>query len=143
MQSMKKISFILAMVLSILLFCPVDAHAQTRASQYIISGAANISQGNANGEIVVKFSILANTSVPKIGAIKIDIYRTSGDRAVTIWGNASNGLLSSKSATRYSYSYTYKGIPTVSYYAVVTVCAGTSTNYDTRTVKTSVVQAPK
>lgn len=140
---MKKISFILAMVLSILLFCPVDAHAQTRASQYIISGAANISQGNANGEIVVNFSILAEKSLPKIGALKIDIYRTSGDRAVTIWGSTSNGLLSPKSSIRYSYSYTYKGIPTVSYYAVVTVCAGTSTSYDTRTVKTSVVQAPK
>lgn len=140
---MKKLSFILATVLSILLLCPVGARAQTRSSQYIISGAANISQGNATGEIVVKFSVLANTSVPKIGAIQIDIYRTSGDRAATIRGNTSNGLLSSKSATRYFYSYTYKGIPTVSYYAVVTVCAGPSTNYDTRTVKTSVVQAPK
>ena len=140
---MKKLSFILATVLSILLLCPVGARAQTRSSQYIISGAANISQGNATGEIVVKFSVLANTSVPKIGAIQIDIYRTSGDRAATIYGTTSNGLLSPKSGRLYAHSYTYKGIPSVSYYAVVTVCAGTSTNYDTREVRTSVVQAPK
>lgn len=143
MPSMKKISFILATVLSILLLCPVDAHAQTRASQYILSNTAIISQGDGSGEVVVNFTVQAIRSLPKIGAIKIDIYRTSGDRAVTICGNASNGLLSSKSTSRYSYSYTYEGIPTVSYYAVVTVCAGTSTSYDTREITTSVVQAPK
>lgn len=140
---MKKTSFILAAVLSILLLCPVDAQAQTRASQYIVSCTANISQGNNSGEILVDFTVRATNALPKIGALKIDIYRTSGDRAATIWGSISNGLLSSKSTTRYSYSYTYDGIPTVSYYAVVTVCAGTSINYDTRAVKTSVVQAPK
>lgn len=140
---MKKLSFVLAALLSILLLCPANAQAQTRASQYILSGEANISQGKTDGEIIVKFSVLASTSVPKIGTLKIDIYRTSGDRAATIWGSTSNGLLSSKSTTRYSYRYSYKGIPTVSYYAVVTICAGTSTNYDTREVKTSVVQAPK
>lgn len=140
---MKKTSFVLAAVLSILLVCPIGAQAQTRSSQYLGTYAASISQGDTSGEIVVNFSIFAEKSLPKIGALKIDIYRTSGDRAVTIWGSTSNGLLSPKSSIRYSYSYTYKGIPTVSYYAVVTVCAGTSTSYDTRTVKTSVVQAPK
>lgn len=138
------LSFLLAVVLSIFLICPVvDAQTQTRASQYIVSYTANISQGNNSGEILVDFTIRATKPLPKIGALKIDIYRTSGDRAVTIWGTTSNGLLSAKSATRYSHSYSYKGIPTVSYYAVVTVCAGTSTNYDTREVSTSVVQAPK
>lgn len=142
---MKKISLslFLAAFLSVFLLSPLNAQAQIRASQYIFSCEATVLQGNNSGEITVDFIVLANMPLPKIGALKIDIYRTSGDRAATIWGNTSNGLLSSKSAARYSYSYTYKGIPTVSYYAVVTVCAGPSTNYDTRTVKTSVVQAPK
>ena len=142
---MKKVSLSLffVAVLSIIFLCPVKAQAQTWASQSIISCEADILQGNDSGEVIINFTVRATNSLPKIGALKIDIYRTSGDRAATIWGSTSNGLLSSKSTTRYSYRYSYKGIPTVSYYAVVTICAGTSTNYDTREVKTSVVQAPK
>lgn len=140
---MKKISLIMVMVVSLLLACSVSTQAQTRASEYLSGYRASIQCGANSGEILINFVVQAEKSVPKIGALKIDIYRTSGDRAATIYGTTSNGLLSPKSGRLYAHSYTYKGIPTVSYYAVVTVCAGPSTNYDTRIVKTSVVQAPK
>ena len=140
---MKKISLIMVMVVSLLLACSVSTQAQTRASEYLSGYRASIQCGANSGEILINFVVQAEKSVPKIGALKIDIYRTSGDRAATIYGTTSNGLLSPKSGRLYAHSYTYKGIPSVSYYAVVTVCAGTSTNYDTREVRTSVVQAPK
>lgn len=140
---MKKTPLIMAIIVSLLLVCSVGAQAQTRSSEYLSGYRASIKCGTNSGELLINFVVQAEKSVPKIGALKIDIYRTSGDRAATIWGNASNGLLSSQSRMLYTYSYSYKGIPTVSYYAVVTVCAGTSTNYDTREVTTSVIQAPK
>lgn len=78
----------------------------------------------------------------KLGALKIEIYKTNEEYVKTIWGNTSNGLLSPRSGRYYSNTYTYEGTPGVSYYAVVTICAGTVTDYDTREITTSTVRAP-
>ena len=78
----------------------------------------------------------------KLGALKIEIYKTNEEYVKTIWGNTSNGLLSPRSGRYYSNTYTYEGTPGVSYYAVVTICAGTATDYDTREITTSTERAP-
>lgn len=137
---MKKISLILSMVLISLLICPIAA--QARASENIANHEVNALQGDGRGEISIDFVVRATASLPKIGALKITIYKANGDYVKTIWGNTSNGLLSPKSGRYYSNTYTYEGTPGVSYYAVVTVCAGTATDYDTREITTATVRAP-
>ena len=137
---MKKISLIFAAVLASLLICPVMA--QARASEYISNYTVSASEGDSRGTVNFTFSIRATKTVSKIGALKIEIYQSNGNYITTIWGNATNGLLSSKSSPIYGYNYPYKGTPGTSYYAVVTICAGTATDYDTREVTTSVVRAP-
>ena len=138
---MKKISLVLSVILLSLLICPIAA--QARASENIGSYKIDMEEGDGRGEISIGFTVRATASFPKIGALKIAIYKANGEYYVkTIWGNTSNGLLSPNSGRYYSNTYIYKGTPGVSYYAEVTICAGTATNYDTRMVKTPVVCAP-
>lgn len=137
---MKRISLILSMVLIGLLICPVAA--QARASESIGSYKIDVEEGDGRGEISIGFTVRATASFPKLGALKIEIYKANGDYVKTIWGNTSNGLLSPRSGRYYSNTYTYEGTPGVSYYAIVTVCAGTATNYDTREATTPTVRAP-
>lgn len=137
---MKKMALILSMVLISLLICPIAA--QARASENISNYGADAVQGDEPGEISIDFSIHATASFSKIGALKIEIYKANGAYVETIWGNTTNGLLSPNSERFYGSMYTYKGTPGVSYYAVVTVCAGTVMSYDTRRITTPTVRAP-
>lgn len=137
---MKKISLVLSVILLCLLICPIAA--QARASESILSYKIDVEEGDERGEISIGFTVRATASFPKIGALKIAIHKANGEYVKTIWGNTSNGLLSPNSGRYYSNTYIYKGTPGVSYYAEVTICAGTATNYDTRMVKTPVVCAP-
>ncbi len=137
---MKKISLVLSVILLSLLICPIAA--QARASESISDYKVYIEAGDGRGEVNIDFLVRATASFPKLGALKIEIYKANGDYVKTIWGNTSNGLLSPRSGRYYSNTYTYKGTPGVSYYAVVTICAGTATDYDTREITTSTVRAP-
>ena len=137
---MKKISLVLSVILLSLLICPIAA--QARASESISDYKVYIEAGDGRGEVNIDFLVRATASFPKLGALKIEIYKANGDYVKTIWGNTSNGLLSPRSGRYYSNTYTYEGTPGVSYYAVVTICAGTATDYDTREITTSTVRAP-
>ena len=137
---MKKASIILAALLSCLLIAPT--FAQARASEYIAFSTAIASPGDERGEVNIEFSVRTEKVLSKIGALKIEIYRSNGSYVTTIWGSTSIGLLSPKSGCIYAATYPYKGTPGVSYYAVVTLCAGTATDYDTREITTSTVRAP-
>ena len=137
---MKKMSLLLSVVLFSLLICPIAA--QARASESISDYKVYIEAGDGRGEVNIDFLVRATASFPKLGALKIEIYKANGDYVKTIWGNTSNGLLSPRSGRYYSNTYTYGGTPGVSYYAVVTICAGTTTNYDTREATTPIVRAP-
>lgn len=141
---MKKRKLILALLVPIVLLCTgkIQAHAQTRASQYINNYVVSAAQGSNRGEVNIDFSIQANTVVSKIGALKIEIYRSNGGLVTTLYGSPSNGLLSPRNSIIYGISYHYKGISGTSYYAIVTLCAGTSSDYDTRVVRTQTVKAP-
>ena len=137
---MKKISVILVAAIASLLLCPVLA--QARYSVYINSYAAKASKGDIQGTVNFDFSVRATKNVSKIGALKIEIHQANGGYITTIWGNTANGLLSSKNCQVYGYNYLHKGTPGMSYYAVITLCAGPATNYDTREVTTETVRAP-
>lgn len=137
---MKKVSIIFAAVIASLLLCPALAHA--RASEYIGGYTVEVSEGDTQGTVIFGFLIRAKEPVAKIGALEIRIYEANGDCVSTICGNTSNGLLSSKRCLSYGSTYSYKGTPGTSYYAVVTLCAGPATNYDTRKVTTEAVRAP-
>ena len=137
---MKKMSLLLSVVLFSLLICPIAA--QARASESISDYKVDVGVGDKRGEISIGFMVRATASFSKLGALKIEIYKANGDYVKTIWGNTSNGLLSPRSGRYYSNTYTYEGTPGVSYYAIVTVCAGTATNYDTREATTPTVRAP-
>ena len=137
---MKKLYVIIAAVLLSLTLCPVIA--QARGSEAINDYWAGIREGDSRGEILIQYAVRATDIFPKLGALKIMIYKSNGDYITTTWGTTANGLLSPVSESHYAYTYPYNGIPGTSYYAVVTVCAGEATDYVTREVTTSVVRAP-
>lgn len=117
--------------------------AQARGSDYVKGYSVSAKEGIHRGEIDIACNIAAKSPVQKIGVLKIEIYQSDGQRITTIHGTTSNGLLSSKSNLIHIVTYTYKGTPGMSYYAKVTLCAGSASNYDTRLVRTQTVQAPK
>ena len=103
-EQMKKISLVLSVVLLSLLICPVSA--QARASETIVNYTVDAGQGDERGEVSIDFTVRATASFPKLGALKIEIYKANGDYVKTIWGNTSNGLLSPRSGRYYSNTYT-------------------------------------
>mgnify|MGYP000761811796 CR=1 FL=1 len=129
---------------SAVLICSVgtQACAQIRASDYVAWYSVSSYQGENRGQIDIECNIRAKWAVPKIGVLKIEIYQTNGDHVITIQGSTSNGLLSPKSSIAHIVTYTYKGVPGTTYYAKVTLCAGTNSDYDVRNVQTQRVTAP-
>lgn len=117
--------------------------AQARGSDYVKGYSVSAKEGIYRGEIDIACNITAKSPVSKIGVLKIEIYQSNGNLVATIHGTTSNGLLSSKSNLIHIVTYTYKGTPGMSYYAKVTLCAGSASDYDTRVVRTQTVQAPK
>lgn len=139
----RKISFILLVCVALVCVVSTRALAQTRFSNYIDSYLVQAYQGNSRGEVYIDFFIKANAIVPKIGALKIEIYQSNGSYVTTIKGSTINSLLSAESNSFYSFSYHYTGVPGMSYYAKVTLCAGTSSDYDTRVVRTQTVETAR
>lgn len=141
---MKKWRLLFAFCMSVVLICiaGAQAYAQTRGSDYIKGYAVTAHQGSNRGEIDIKCDIRADGAVPKIGVLKIEIYKSSGSHVTTIQGTTSNGLRSTKNSFAHIVTYTYKGVPGTTYYAKVTLCAGTNSDYDVRNVQTQRVTAP-
>lgn len=137
---MKRFSIFLAAVLISLTICP--AVAQARSSENIMSYSVNALQGDESGNIDIDISLFATKSFPKIGVLKISLYEWNGDYVTTIWGDSSNGLLAPSSTYHFAKTYTYEGTPGTLYFAVVTLCAGTVSDYQTRTARTPMVRAP-
>ena len=141
---MKKWRSLLALCMSVVLICiaSAQANAQTRASSYIAGYSVSVYQGEGRGQVDIDCNIRANWAVPKIGVLTIAIYKSDGSRVATIQGTTSNGLLSSETSVVHGLTYTYKGVPGTTYYAKVTLCAGTNSDYDVRYVQTQKVTAP-
>lgn len=141
---MKKWRSLLAFCMSVVLICVAgaQAYAQTRASSYVADYYVSMHQGEGRGQVDIDCNIRANWAVPKIGVLTIAIYKSDGSRVTTIQGTTSNGLLSSKTSVVHGLTYTYNGVPGTTYYAKVTLCAGTNSDYDVRNVQTQKVTAP-
>lgn len=133
-----------ALFVSVVLICisGVQAYGQARASSYVTGYSVSAHQGENRGQIDIDCNIIANWVVPKIGVSTIEIYKSDGSHVTTIQGTTSNGLLSSKTSVVHGLTYTYKGVPGTTYYAKVTLCAGTNSDYDVRYVQTQKVTAP-
>lgn len=129
---------------SVVLICisGVQAYGQARASSYVAGYSVSACQGEGRGQVDIKCDIRANWAVSKIGVLEIKIYESDGSHVTTIQGTTSNGLLSAKSSVAHIVTYTYKGVPGTTYYAKVTLCAGTASDYDVRYVQTQRVTAP-
>lgn len=134
----------LVLCMSVVLICIVgaQAYAQTRSSDYVAWYSVSAYQGEKRGQIDIECNIRAKWAVPKIGVSTIEIYKSDGSHVTTIQGSTSNGLLSPKSSLAHIVTYTYNGVPGTTYYAKVTLCAGTNSDYDVRYVQTQKVTAP-
>lgn len=141
---MKKWKSLLIFFICVVLVCiaGTQAYAQNRASDYVREYSVSARQGDQRGEVDIKCDIRANWNVPKIGVLTIEIYQSDGSHVTTIRGTTSNGLLSFQSSVAHIVTYTYKGVPGTTYYAKVTLCAGTNSDYDVRYVQTQRVTAP-
>ena len=116
------------------------AGSDTYASLSISSVSASMSTGTNPGEVRVIFSAKASKPASLIGASIITIYQSNGIRVATIYGSTANRLMASNTSSK-SGSYTYKGTPGVSYYAVVTITASAGGETDNKTVTTNRAQA--
>lgn len=141
---MRRWKSLLVFFVSVALICitGTQAYAETRGSDYIKRYSVSAYQGSSRGAMNIKCDIRANWAVSKIGVLEIKIYESDGSYVTTIRGSTSNGLLSSESSFAHIVTYTYKGVPGTTYYAKVTLCAGTASDYDVRYVQTQKVTAP-
>ena len=141
---MRRWRLLLALFVSAVLLCIVgtQAYAQTRASDYVERYSVSAYQGENRGQVDIECNIRAKWAVPKIGVLKIEIYRSDGSCVTTIQGTTSNGLLSTKNSFAHIVTYTYNGVPGTTYYAKVALCVGTNSDYDVRYVQTQKVTAP-
>lgn len=135
-----RVAFVMSMVLICL--AGTQAYAQNRYSDYFKGYSVSAYGGSNSGEMVIECDIRAEGTVPKIGIEKLEIYKSNGSLVTTIQGTTSNGLLSPVSTYAYIVSYTYKGVPGTTYYAKVTLCAGSNNDYDVRYVQTQKVTTP-
>lgn len=141
---MRKWRSLLAFCMSIVLICIAggQVYAQTRASDYIALYSVSAHQGENRGQVNIECNIRAKWTVPQIGVLTIVIYKSNGSQVATIQGTTSNGLLSPTDTIIYGLTYTYNGVPGTTYYAKVTLCAGSNNDYDVRYVQTQKVTAP-
>ena len=128
-------------------FCFVDCIATASASTItpmdsptISVQNASVSAGRNSGEIRIDFNISARGNASTLGASLIKVYNRNGSLVRTAIGTTSNGMLSSGS--RYRGSYTYTGSSGTSYYAVVTFFAKVGTKTDSVNVTTTTITAP-
>lgn len=113
---------------------------EPKASSTINSTLVKMKAGSQPGELRITYEVTAVKSMTKIGVSYIAIYKADGTYVATIIGSKENGLISTGSA--HSGTYSYSAAPGGSYYAVVTLCANTTTDSDSRIIETPVVKAP-
>lgn len=115
---------------------------EARASLYLSSYFAIISEGDNPGEIVISYSVDATDIMSEVGVNKITLYRTDGQESITIYGTTKNGLVES-STYETAGDYYFKNLTSgASYYAVVTVYAKDASGSDARAITTKTIQAP-
>ena len=132
----------IAVVLLLCMMIPFSATAtEARASLYLSSYLAIISEGDNSGEIVVSYSVDATDNMSEVGVKRITLYRTDGHESITIYGTTKNGLVEA-STYETAGDYYFKDLTSGSYYyAVVTVYAKDVSGSDSRVITTKTIQA--
>lgn len=97
--------------------------------------------GVNSGELDIDYEILANYEADSLGISVLKIYKSDGTYVTTIYGNTTNRLMAKK-LTDINRTYTYKGTPGTTYYAVATVEATIGSDYDSRYVTTNTATTP-
>lgn len=140
---MKRI-FSAILVCAVFLNCCTCAFAVTenvdRAADILNIYNAFATTGTNSGEVKFTYTSRANGKATTLGVSAIKIYKSDGGLVATIRGSTSNGLMAQNAQSKNG-SYTYKGTPGVSYYAVVTITAIAGGETDNKTVTTNRAQA--
>lgn len=97
--------------------------------------------GDNSGELDIDYEISANSWASSMGISELKIYKSDDTYVTTIYGNTTNRLMA-KGITDMNRTYTYKGTPGTTYYAVAKVEATIGTDYDYRYVTTNTATTP-
>lgn len=130
---------ILAVVLALAL-CGVSL-AAVQGSTTLAAYGVWAYTGDNSGELDIDFEISANSWASSMGISVLEIYKSDGTYVTTIYGNTTNRLMA-KGITDMNRTYTYKGTPGTTYYAVATVEATIGSDYDSRYVTTNTATTP-
>lgn len=97
--------------------------------------------GDDSGELDIDYEVQANYQADSLGISVLKIYKSDGTYVTTIYGSLSNRLIAHDQPL-VNRTYTYKGEPGTTYYAVATVEATIGTDYDYRYVTTNTATTP-
>ena len=144
MNIRKRLLSIIATLALFVACCPIAyaSDIQPRASEYLSQYTIALTEGDSAGEIKVIYSIIPTRKATVAGLSKIEIYKENGSYVTTIFGNTTNGLLTTLTTAYCSGTYVYSGVSGTSYYAKVTVYGGNATASDTRNITTRTVASP-
>lgn len=140
---MKKRNQVLCLTLVVVLALALcgGASATTKASSTLFSYGVWAYTGDNSGELDIDYEISANSRADSMGISELKIYKSDGTYVTTIYGNTTNRLMANDK-TDINRTYTYKGTPGTTYYAVATVEATIGSDYDSRYVTTNTATTP-
>lgn len=138
----RSLSFLTCALLICMLCCGGANAADTRSSDYLRSYNASLSTGSNSGELSLRFSANARSSMVSVGVSKITVYSSDGTFVKTISGSTSNGLLASNTSN-HSGTYSISVTSGQSYYLQITFMAKNSSGSDSKTFTTNTATASK
>lgn len=97
--------------------------------------------GDNSGELDIHYEVEANYTADALGISVLKIYKSDGTHEATIYGSLNNRLIA-HNQPEVNRTYTYKGTPGTTYYAVATVVATIGEDFDSRYVTTNTATTP-
>lgn len=135
---MKKRNRMLCLILVAMLVLALcgGALAATEASTTLSAYGVWAYTGDNSGELDIDYEVQANYTADSLGISVLKIYKSDGTHVDTIYGSLSNRLIA-HNQPEVNRTYTYKGTPGTTYYAVATVVATIGEDFDSRYVTTN------
>lgn len=140
---MKTRNRVLCLILAVVLALALCGGALAAVQGSTTLGAYGVwaYKGDNSGELDIDYEIEANHQADSLGISELKIYKSDGTYVTTIYGNTTNRLMA-KNMFSINRTYTYKGTPGTTYYAVATVEATIGSDYDSRYVTTNTATTP-
>lgn len=140
---MNKRNRVLCLVLAVILALSLcgGVLAAPKASTTLFAYGVWAYTGENSGELDIDYEVQANYRADSLGISTLEIYKSDGTYVTTIYGNTTNRLMATNKAD-INRTYTYKGDPGTTYYAVATVEATIGSDYDYRYVTTNTATTP-